>query len=388
MRAKILLISIVLCLPILMACKPGPENTVTISGTFTNLPTSRLLIYQLLPASKPLIDSVTTDAEGKFTVSFEVEKAGYYSLMQDANNGITLVISPGEKIILKGDGRSLRNTYSVQGSKDSELFAEYNRFTNDNLKQVDSLSAIFTESRLDPDFQKIKTGLDSAYLRIFDNQKDKVVSFVNSYPNSLASLLVISENFGPNTLLSEKTHAELFFKLDSALIQAYPENSLVNTFHLRMLDLKAEIADIKKYDSLLMPGMPAPEIILPDATGMTVKLTSLKGKLTLVYFWSSWDAPSRQTNMNLNTLYAKFKKQGFEIYAVSVDSDADLWQKACLIDRAYWVNVIDTQGLASDVSKTFGIKALPNLILIGEDGTIIARQPEFKLLEKLIKENI
>ena len=92
--------------------------------------------------------------------------------------------------------------------------------------------------------------------------------------------------------------------------------------------------------------------------------------------------------MNLANLYTKYRNSGFGIYAVSVDSDADLWQKACLIDRAYWTNVIDNKGLSSEFSKTYGIKALPNLILIGKDGTIIARQLEYGMLEELIKENI
>jgi peroxiredoxin len=201
-------------------------------------------------------------------------------------------------------------------------------------------------------------------------------------------LLVISENFGPNPLLSEKTHPELYLKLDSALMLAYPENSLVNSLHLRMLDFRAEMDDMKVRDSLLKPGMPAPEIVLPDNSGREIKLSSLNGKLVLVYFWSSWNALSRQTNMKLTTLYNKFHNRGFEIYAVSVDSDADLWQKACLIDRAYWVNVIDTKGLASEFSRTYGVRELPDMILVARNGTIIARQPQFNQLESLIKKNL
>ncbi len=388
MYFKPFLILILIGISFLQGCKSISEEKVIISGQFANLAETKLYIYRLLPASKPLIDSVSTDAEGKFSVSFEVEKAGYYTLAKDANNGITLVIAPGEKIILTGDGKSLRNAYSVQGSKDSELFAQYIRFTNVNLKKVDSLSRVFSESRTAPDFQSVKNRLDSAYLQLFNDQKEKVISFVNANPNSLASLLVISENFGPNPLLTEKTHPELFLKLDSALIAAYPENSLVNTFHLRILGLKAEMADIKKYDSLLKPGMPAPEIALPNARGKEVRLSSLKGKLTLLYFWSSWNAVCRQTNMNLSPVYSRYKGRGFEIFAVSVDSDADLWQKACLIDRAYWINVIDINGLVSEFSKTYGIKSIPNLILVGKDGKIIARQPEYGMLEELIKDNL
>jgi thiol-disulfide isomerase/thioredoxin len=388
MLNKVIFPVILLVLLVFQGCKFISEDNVTISGTLTNLPDTKLLIYQILPAGKPLIDSVSTDANGNFTVSLTIEKAGYYTLMRNSADEITLVISPGENIVLNADGSNFRNTYTVAGSKDSELLAVFNRFTMANLRQVDSLSGVFAESRMKPDFQLIKNSLDSAYMQIFNNQKAKVIEFINEHPGSLASLLVISENFGPNPLLSEKTHPELYLKLDSALMLAHPENSLVNSLHLRMLDFRAEMDDMKVRDSLLKPGMPAPEIVLPNTTGKEISLSSLKGKLVLVYFWSSWNALSRQTNMNLSTLYNKFHSRGFEIYAVSVDSDADLWQKACLIDRAYWVNVIDTKGLASEFSKTYGVSELPDMILVAGDGTIIARKPEFNELESLIKMNL
>jgi len=388
MRNKVVFTILLFGFLVFHGCKYLSEDNVTISGTFTNLPAAKLLVYQVLSSGKPLIDSVSTDAEGKFTLSLAVEKAGYYTLKSSSTDEITLVIAPGENLILSGDGKALRNTYTVTGSNDSELLVGFNQFTMANLKKVDSLSGVFTGSRMQPDFQLIKNSLDSAYLQIFNDQKEKVIDFINRNPGSLASLLVISENFGPNPLLSEKTHPDLYLKLDSALMLAHPENSLVNSLHLRMLDFRAVMDDMKIRDSLLQPGMPAPEIVLLNTSGNETKLSSLKGKLVLVYFWSSWNALSRQTNMNLSTLYTKFRSRGFEIYAVSVDSDTDLWQKACLIDRAYWINVIDTKGLASEFSKTYGIRELPDMILVAGDGTIIVRQPEFNQLESLIKKNL
>lgn len=375
-------------LSLLGGCRYNSKNTVTITGAFPKLSSAKLYFYKLLPGGNSLVDSVTTDTEGNFEYAFDCAEAGYYSLKRNASDGITFVISPGEKITLKGDSDSFNKSYSVTGSKDSELFAQYLRFTNENLHKVDSLSGIFAESQHNADFQSVKSSLDSTYLRIFNDQQEKVSSFINANANSLASLLVISENFGPNPLLTEKTHPQLFLKLDDALMLAYPGNSLVNVFHQRMIDFRAETAEIMAKDSLLKPGMSAPEISLPGTSGKEIALTSLEGKLTLVYFWSSWDARCRQMNLNLSTLYSKYHSQNFSIYAVSLDSDVDLWQNACRIDKAYWVNVMDKKGIASDFSKKYGVKALPNFILIGKDGLIIARNPEFAQLEDLIKKNL
>ena len=379
---------IIFGLLVLEGCKYISGEKVTINGTFTNLPEAKLYIYQLLPASKPLIDSAKTDASGNFKISIPVKKAGFYTLMFNSENEITLVVSPGEVITLTGNGNDMRKTYTVKGSKDSKVYSEYNKFTNANLLKVDSLSRVFAESQSNPDFARLKQQLDSAYLEIFNHQKEEVTAFVTKHLSSLASLLVISENFGPNPLLSEKTHPELFLKLDSALFHAYPENSLVNTFHLRMLSFKAEQADIKAHDKILKPGMPAPEITLPNSAGKEVKLSSLQGKLTLVYFWSSWNAVCRQTNMNLTPIYSRYHERGFNIYAVSIDSDTDLWKKAYMLDKAYWNQVIDTKGIESQYCKTYHVRSIPKLILIGENGKIIANDPEFNELEELIRKNI
>ncbi len=388
MKFRSLFIIILLGISVLQGCKNTSGDKVTISGTFTNLPSMQLYIYQLLPASKPLIDSVTTDASGNFSISFPVKKAGYYSLTRNADNEITLVVSPGEVITLQADGNAMRNTYSVEGSKDSKIYWEYTNFTNANLAKVDSLSEAFAAFRNNPGFNLVKQQLDSAYFDIFNQQKEHVISFVHTHLNSLASLLVISENFGPNPLLSEKTQPELFLKLDSVLFRAYPENSLVNTFHVRMLSFRAEQADIKAHDKILMPGLDAPEITLPNTSGKEIKLSSLKGKLTLIYFWSSWNALCRQTNMNLTPVYSRYHSRGFEIYAVSIDSDPDLWLKAYMLDKAYWIQVIDTKGLQSEYCKTYAVRAIPKMMLIAKNGKIIARDPEFGELESLIKKNI
>jgi len=389
MRIKLILLSTILAVMVMQGCRNSAEQKVSIRGTFTNLPTTKLYIYQVLPMSKPLVDSVTTDAAGSFNITLPVKQAGYYTVSRDAANEITLVVEPGEKITLKVDGSAMRKTYTVEGSEGSKLYAGYVSFTNTNLQKVDSLSKIFTESREKPDFMAIKRRLDTTYMTIFEDQKSKVSSFVSSHLNSLASMLVISENFGPNQVLSEKSHPDLYLKLDSALMLAYPENSLVNTFHQHMLTFKAEMADIRAHDSLLKPGMPAPEIVLNDSKGQEIKFSSLKNRIKLLYFWSSWNAESRQMNSKLTTLYSQYYSRGFTIYAVSVDTDHELWQNACSLDRiTSWIQVIDPKGLASEYSKTYGVRSIPSLILVGKDGKIIARNPQIEELDGLIRKNI
>ena len=388
MQYKISIFILFLSFLVLQGCNSMSKGTVTIGGTFTNTAVEPIYIYHLLPASKPLFDSVFTDGSGKFSITLPVKQPGFYTLKLRNGQEITLVLAPNQIITLTGNGQHLRNNYHVSGSKDSELYAEYQRFTNANLSEVDSLSEVFADKRENKDFAILKPQLDESYLLIFNRQKESMAGFVKRNMTSLASLLVIGENFGPNPVLSEDTHPELFLQLDSSLYHRYPENSMVNDFHLRMLAFKTDQADLEAHNANLKPGMPAPEISLPNASGTVVKLSSLKGKLTLVYFWSSWNALCRQTNLNLAPVFTRNHNGGFEIFAISVDSDTELWKRAYMLDKAYWTQVIDTSGLKSEYCRTYMVKSLPKLMLIGKDGRIIAHNPPLRELEEMIRKNI
>lgn len=388
MRSKSFIFISLLFLFLFQGCKYFSKNSVSIEGKLANASEKKLYIFLLQTSGSQLIDSTSFDDSGNFRIDIPVKSTGFYLVKLNAANEITLIVSPGEKIYITGNANALRNTYHIKGSENSSIYSEYELFTINNLKQVDSLSAVFAESRSNPDFVVTKQKLDSAYIHIFNMQKENVISFVSNHMNSIASLLAISNNFGPNTLLTEQSHPELFLSLDSALANTYPENEFVNAFHRRMLVFKAELADKKAHESILKPGNPVPEIALQNSDGKEIKLSSFKGKITLVYFWSSWNALSRQTNMNLNRIYSLYHKRGFEIYAVSIDSDTELWKNAYLLDKAYWVQVHDPKGLESEYSKIFAVRAIPKMILLSREGKIISSQAEFQQLDELITKNL
>ncbi len=126
----------------------------------------------------------------------------------------------------------------------------------------------------------------------------------------------------------------------------------------------------------------------PDAQGVAVSLleTCSANKYTLLDFWASWCAPCIAEFPALTEAYALYSEKGFEIYAVSLDSDKTKWEAAMARYNTPWINVGDMQGWLNTACVEYGVTMIPDNFLLDSEGNVLARGLRGDELAKKLEE--
>jgi cytochrome c biogenesis protein CcmG, thiol:disulfide interchange protein DsbE len=115
----------------------------------------------------------------------------------------------------------------------------------------------------------------------------------------------------------------------------------------------------------------APDFVLKNLGGGEAGLADYKGKLVLLNFWATWCIPCREEMPGMETLWQKYKEQGFVVVAVSVDDGSkkrvETFTK--LLDLSFPV-LLDPE---SEVSDLYKVSDMPTSFLIDRNGNIISR---------------
>lgn len=252
---------------------------------------------------------------------------------------------------------------SLSGVKDQETAYR-------NLMVNDKQNADYLVAQSQANVSKVVAKYQQAY-----NEQDayltaRLKDAIKQHKDDIAVLMFLD-------IFPREQNAALHNEVITALHNKYPDHLIVKDRWNYMQSPAAKVA----------VGAIAPDLEFPDPDGKMRKLSDLRGKVVLLDFWASWCGPCRRENPNVTNIYSKYHDKGFEVFSVSLDSDAASWKRAIEADKLVWPNhVSDLKKWQSQAAAIYGVRSIPSTFLLDKEGRIVQRDLRGADLEKAVKQ--
>lgn len=327
----------------------------TVSGVFTGENPLQMVSVSYL--TNDFITTAPINPDGTFTLNLNIKQADCLAFTfrgtNDVQRSLYFTVSPSDNITLK-----MSVTYDdlviseAKGSDDVMFLKKHQDKMNAYHKEVMMLENAYSGASESVDRQRIQT----EYYSKVNTFGKKMEPFYLENKTLLTSLLLAYINFSNDF----NAHKQMFKTLYNSVSAKYPYPALVK-----------EVGS--KVTNPIEIGAVAPDIegVTPD--GKTIRLSSLKGKYVLVDFWASWCRPCRGENPNVVAAYNKYKGKKFDVFSVSLDSDASSWKNAIEADGLVWKNHVCTfKRWNCTIARAWRVNSIPFSVLIAPDGKIVA----------------
>jgi peroxiredoxin len=289
--------------------------------------------------------------DGRYEFKGSVSEPIQAMLWTDQNNSIDFYLDPADIQL-----SSMSSLYgSVVHGGPTELEHQVYRKMMEPLDKRRAQLFLRKDANKDNEDSVLAIARENAVLN--KESERKQVEFVSRFPESYYS----NELMESHSFLIDPEVLEPMLR---ALSPKFKQSAAMEDIRRRL--------DIAKNTWI---GKPALEFTQAGPDGKPVSLKSFRGKYVMIDFWASWCGWCRIEHPMLIKAYNKYKSKGFTLLSVSLDDEKgkQKWLEAIKKDGLPWQQVSDLKGRDNEVAKLYGIKGIPQSVLVGPDGMILGK---------------
>lgn len=359
------------------------STKAVIDGTVASAPSSEVIVKLLDINRYEVLDTVATDAAGKFSYKVEVAEGQpefVYVFYKDTKIA-SLILEAGDNVTVEAD---TLGHYTVAGSEESLKLAQVEKDFAASLLKLNDL-ALKVEAASEKEAKELSREMSQEYIRYYRDR----VKYIMQNSRSLTVVPVLFQSFSAELpVFAQNTDAIHFLSMADSLELSYPESKYVKALRkeadqrYKYLELQARIDNAQEVSYV--------DIELPDVNGKTRKLSEIDSKVVVVQFWNAADQSQKMFNQDiLKPIYADYHKKGLEIMQVSLDVDKAIWAKAVKDQELPWISVCDSRGAMSPYVGLYNVQVTPSMFILHEgelvDGQVVDEKSFRQLLNKLLR---
>lgn len=350
------------------------EGNIKITGTLENVEGKKVILERFVNNQPEIADTSIVQENGFFDIAFDASETDFYRLSLSPQNATILILTPDETISIKGDGTTMSEGLTIEGSNNTKLLWQYYAESSNYGKRGQELRGKI--QAMSPDNADERQALIDEFNSVNAAFSNYTKEFITQNSSSLAIFPALGN-------LNIETDLDYFTLARDGLKANYSESNLYNTLNQQIEQYQAAKLKEKMFD----PGNEVPNITQNDPNGNPISLYNLRGSVVLLDFWASWCRPCRMENPNVVRLYNKYKKDGFDVYSVSLDKTKDKWVAAIEADGLVWPNhVSDLKYWKSEAAQLYNVTSIPFTVLLDREGKVIGTKLRGPQLEAKLKE--